>query len=358
MDMPETLAKAQDAAHEMLVDQFDAQRGIPVRTGSHSDLWPGDRWPEAYLATGEPSIALAAINSIASSVRRDGSFPHLLSGSHKRGGVETHWIDRMVYIGQGNGLTLSVHREWVTRAFAPPTQALSALAIEKAGLHVPAELDVTGLTNAAMRLYKSRGNEDGLLVARKKDELTRSKAELSRELKQNDTVIDPAINALMVLNNDAIAELAARTRQPLGSDFRQRMQQTRDSLLRRLASHQDSYLPEQVLAVARLGHRDVVLTEDDLADIFTAPVPDDPHPQEHHLSMAETIEVARLTTGSRMSYDYLRRILTLVAGAGPAALTQFEGINPGDNPILNKYNRKNAWLPTAAEIVQIDRTML
>lgn len=363
MNIHESLATAQDSARELLVEQFDVKHDIPMRAPSHTDLWPGDRWPEAYIAAGEPELATHAMESIAFSRRPDYTFPHLMQGSHMRAGIETRWIDRQVYRMQGNGAMRLPNGEWVTRTLASPTQALSALAVAKAGLEVHGPYDTltpAALARSTRALYAQRGNTKGLLAAHRKDELTRSTAELSRKLKQHGSVVDVAVNALLVQNSRAIIELAERANVALGEEFTDQARQTEEKLVSVLQVHRfiDEILPEDVLATARTPQAARSLSESLLANFYMPPDPTDPHPEISYLSMAETIEVARLTPWSEASHDYLARILPKIAAAGASALTRFEGVAPGKNAIDNKMSRKQIWLPTAAEIVQIDASTL
>lgn len=361
MNVQEALVESQDIAHEMLVEQFDTQRGIPMRAPSHTDLWVGDRWPEAYLAADEPELAQQAMGAIARSLPEDSTFPHLMQGSHKRAGIETRLIDRTVYRIQGNGARHlpKPNREWVTRSVAPATQGLSALALRRAGYAVP--LSAPTLVDAALALYARRGTDSGLLALRKADELTRSTAEYQQQLKQEGSVVDPAINALMVNNNAAIREYALSSGwaedvlyDPSFKRLGELTAQTEQSLASLLHDHRSAPQPEEVLATARLTKYAHNLSERDLAVFFTAPSADDDHPERRHVTMAETIEVARLTPWSEESQKYLQRILPVIAEAGASAMTRFEGNQPGKNAITNKYNRKHLWLLTAAEIVQIN----
>lgn len=362
MNIHEALEESQSVAREMLVEQFDTERGIPMRASSHTDLWPGDRWPEAYLAAGERELAQITAHTIARSVRPDGSFPHLMQGSHVRsfgllGNRESRWIDRQVYRLEGNGAMQLPNGEWVTRIYAPPTQALSALALHDAGYELPEAMDVVGLTRAATALYGNRGTEGGLILGRHKDELTRNTAELARDVHTWGSAIDPAINALMVMNNAAIQELARKTDKNTDHELDLSAQQTEKSVGQELfGAFHGTMQPEQVLAAARLPEYNRALSEKVLNELYTAPNTNMAHPERLHLSMAENIEVARLTSWSETSHNYLSRILPLIAQAGASAMTRFEGIGPGKNAISNKLGRKHVWLPTAAEIVQIDAT--
>ncbi|HWT55565.1 MAG TPA: hypothetical protein VN031_00880 [Candidatus Microsaccharimonas sp.] len=363
MNIHEALETAQDSAHELLVEQFDVKHDIPMRASGHTDLWPGDRWPEAYIAAGEPELAAHVMESIAFSRRPDYAYPHLMQGSHMLAGVETRWIHRQVYRLQGNGAMRLPNGEWVTKALAPPTQALSALAVVKAGLEVHGPYDTltpAALARSTRALYAQRGNEKGLITAHKKDELTRSTAELSQRLKAHGSVVDVAVNALSVQNNRAIIELAKRTDVSLGEEFTNQVRQIEEKLVSVLQIHRfiEEILPEDVLATARTPQEARSLSESLLTNFYMPPEPADPHPEISYLSMAETIEVARLTPWSEASHDYLERILPKIAQAGASAMTRFEGITPGKNAVDNKVSRKQIWLPTAAQIVQIDANSL
>ncbi|MCA9327915.1 hypothetical protein KDA14_05285, partial [Candidatus Saccharibacteria bacterium] len=342
-------------AHDALVAGFDVERGIPMRAASHTDLWPGDRWAEAYIAAGEPNLAAAVMNTIARSVRPDGSVPHLMQGSHIRGGIETRWIDRQVYRMQGNGAIHLPNGEWVTEGFAPPTQAISALALHEAGVEIPGRLQAAGLMHATETLYDSRGTMSGLIVAHKIDELTRSTANLARAVKLNGVAKDPAVNALLVKNNRALRKLADAEGEPLDEVLSSMMHRTERTLVDEMQKTVETkvHYPEEVLAAARLDEVREDLTEQQLIDFFAAPDAQDKHPEQRHLTMAESIEVARLTANRGASQEYLERIVKLVNTAGAAALTRFEGIGPDKNAVANKMGRKQAWLPTAAEVVQI-----
>lgn len=359
MSMQEALVVAQQTSHDMLVDQYDQKHGIPMRADSHTDLWPGDRWAEAYIAAGEPEIASAVMHTVARSIREDGAFPHLMQGSHMRGGIETRWIDRQVYRMQGNGAERTPAGEWVTKSFAPPTQALSALAIVKNGLELPEGLTPETLDTAADALKSRRTGSGRLLKAEKVDELTNSAGELAAELKRSGPVADPAINAFSVLNDRALIQLLRHYNLPVDASIRARERSTEYGLRDSFSQAYRDRRPlsnEEVLAAARLGGIEAmaVMTSDRLAAIYERPHPDDAHPERTHLSLAECIEIARLTPHAEASHDFLNRVLTNVAVLGAAAVTRFEGVTPGANPAANKYGRRQRWLPTAAEIVQIN----
>lgn len=358
-DVSEALAVAQSHAHEMLVEQYDAERNIPLRATSHTDLWPGDRWTEAYLAASEPETALAVAESLAHSIRPDGSVPHLMQGSHKRAGVETRFIDRQVYRLQGNGAERLPNGEWVTRRFAPPTWALSALALHKAGLEVPEALQVPGLTKATEVLFEHRATNDGLLSAATADELTNSVGVLNKQRKAGKAVVDPATNALAVLNDAALQELAARTAVPIDVSFQERASQLKAALYDRIGRNtRTKYSPEAVLAAARLQDEAVAVSESRLTRFFGAPDLTRPHVERTHLSMADSLEAARLLPDSEAAQTYLRRVLPKIALLGASGFTRFEGVAPTKNAVNNRSRRKQVWLPTAAQVVQIDPAIL
>jgi hypothetical protein len=374
MNIHEALETAQDAAHTMLVEQFDLDHGIPLSASSHTDLWPGDRWPEAYLAAGEPEFATMAMNSIARSVRPDGSFPHLMQGSHVRnlgplGNSESRWIDRQVYRIQGNGAVHLSNGEWVTKIFAPPTQALGVLALVDAGYAAPGSLNAAKLEMSVDVLYNQRANFDGLITARHRDELTRRTGYLSNNLDKYNGVVDPAINALAVLNDTAIATLSRLDKSFnsfAASLYNGRRSSNMSNALYDLLSTADAthglLSPEEVLAAARLGSEVVSLSEQQLANFYKAPDPTDKHPERTHLNMAYTIEVARLTPDSEASHSYLERILPAIAAKpGYSGILEYEDRSPKDDitsAVTNKLYRSKLWLPTAAELVQLDASNL
>ncbi len=341
--LQESLEIAQnDAGYLLVADLLDSERNIPMRATSHTDLWPGDRWAEAYLAIDEPQIAESVMRTAVRSIRPDGSVPHLMQGSHIRGGIETRWIDRQIYRLQGNGALKLPNGEWVTKGYGMPTLALGALALAERGLSYPSpEI----LHNSITALYEARANDQGLIVARKVDELTNSSGKLSNKLHEEGKVIDPAVNALAALNFDAL-----KTLDPTAPNI-----STADSTRRSLLDSLDTirnYRPlegEEVLAIARLGYE---LTEEELEGVCASPEGIE-HPERTHLTMAECLEIARLTPESEASKSYLQRILPKIAALGAAGITRFEGAQPGSNAAANKYGRKQIWLPTAAELVQI-----
>jgi hypothetical protein len=242
--------------------------------------------------------------------------------------------------------------EFVTKRFAPPTLALSALALENAGITPPGGLDAGMLRQAQIQLYEQRGS--GLLIrATHIDELTSSNGPLAAQLKQNKGVIDPAINALFVMNGWALEQFTLKTKYDHQAgrygDINRQTENELSNYLDRL-SDTASLSNEVVLAAARMGYTDM-LKERDLEEFF-APAESDSHPEKTKLSMAECIEVARLVPTFEASRTYLRRILPKIAQLG--TITRFEDITPSKNDLANKIGRKQSWLPTAAQIVQID----
>ena len=130
MSNPDQLKAVQELSAQRLVDNFDRERGFAVRAaGSHTDLWPGDPWTEAYTAIGATRMAELSFDAILRSIRPDGSVPHLMQGSHMRGGHETNWIDRTVYRATGVGATRAASGAWVTKLHAQPNWAVSAAAL-------------------------------------------------------------------------------------------------------------------------------------------------------------------------------------------------------------------------------------
>jgi hypothetical protein len=359
-DPADALGQAQETASNMLAEQFDTRHGIPIRADGYGDLWPGDQWAAAYIAADKPDMAEAAVAALARSQRPDGSFPHLLQGSHIRGGIETRWIDRQVYRLEGNGALHLPNGEWVTKSYAPPTQALSALAIVRAGLRLPDTLTVDSLNQASHALYEARGSnsDSGLIYAHKPVELTDRVGALGQEVKRTQRVIDSGVNALSVINGYALSELAAHAGEDSDYKIALRARNAETALRDRFVNMYVSQMQptnEDILAAARLyessGWR---LKEADLERIYSAPNPSTEHPERTHLSMAECLEVARLTPYSDASHEYLTRIATAVARGGVQAITRFEGVEPTANAASNKMGRKQLWLPTAAEIVQIN----
>lgn len=348
---------AQGAAASLLREEFDHERGFPVRAASHTDLWPGDRWTEAYVAIDEPRLAEKAFNAVLRSTRPDGSIPHLMQGSHKRFGIETNWIDRQVYRFQGNGALRLANGEHVTRLYAPPTWAMGALALYNYAVEDGEEAWATDflyettpwLIGATEALYKAR-SKDHVLVSGHRDELTNSSGRLATlPLK---TTIDPAINVLLVANNAALSELVDRSNSKLSRELRDRMDRTKRTVngLGEEILTMERHLPEFVLAAARLGFGES-LPIHAFEGVYALPNPEDKHPEKSHLSTAECVEIARLTPDMPQSKEYLMRFLGSICNGQP--ITRFEGVVPGKNVIDNKVGRKQIWLPTAAEIARI-----
>lgn len=282
-----------------------------------------------------------------------------MQGSHKRLGVETRWIDRQVYRLQGNGALRLENGEWVTKSVAPSTQALSALALAKEGIRLPSTVTLDSLQNSAIALRGIRGDSETMDIIRPKhiDELTNNAGDLAQKFNNREVVRDPAINALAILNNHAIMELAEHQGKTVESTLKiwtNNLSRFWRELLPEKADDR-TMNNEDVLAAARLDAR-WALREGSLRKVFEQPDPSDANPGRTKLSMAECIEIARLTLDYEASQEYLARILPKIAQMGTAALTRFEGVMPTNNPVGNKVGRRQVWLPTAAEIVQLPRT--
>lgn len=346
------LETAQELAKDMLVSEYDHDRGIPMSASSHTDLWPGDTnlWVDAYLTIDRPDLATQTFGTALKSIRPDGSVPHLMQGSHVRFGTETRWIDRQYYRVKGTGAMELPNGEWVSKIYAPPTLALSALAIAEAGLELPDNI-VDVVATAQEKLYEARGNKDALIEAEHKDELTNNSGEKARLLNMF-VVVDPAVNALAVQNGRAILKLA-RILEP-NRDFdniRSQTDQTYESLIKFINESKGTRSPERTLAIARTGTT-LALKNEDLEEFYSEPVSNDKHPERTHLSMDKCIELAHSTPYSTQSTDYMRRIVPKLANG---EFTRFENALPGNNPVENKGYRRQFWLPVAAQIVQINR---
>lgn len=349
------LNKAQEIAEEMLIGEYDQDRGIPISAVSHTDLWPGDTnlWVDAYLAIDRPDLAEQTFQTTLKSIRPDGSVPHLMQGSHIRGGIETRWIDRQYYRLSGSGAMRLPNGEWVSKIYAPPTLALSALAIAEAGLELPADILDT-VVKAQERLYEARANNGALIEPEHPDELTNNSGEMADLLKIS-VVMDPAVNALAVHNGRAIIRLARHLKSDYELDkISSLTDQTQESLRKYINESQDTPSPERTLAIARTG-KTLAFTEEDLEELYSEPVPEEKHPERTHLSMDRCIEVAHSTPYAKLSRDYLERIIPKLARG---EFTRFENAMPGNNPVENKSYRRQFWLPVAAQIVQIDEQLL
>lgn len=353
MNFNEDMEQAKDTAERLLVEHFDVKRGFPERATSHTDLWPGDRWAEAYIAIDRPDLAADTVAATLRSIRPDGSVPHLMQGSHPRWGLsETRWIDRQAYRLQGNGAIKLANGEWVTKTHAQPSWAIGATALidyllpkneEKA--QRLQERVVPKFINATQALYEARGDSDGFIVSTKRDETTNSAGELAR---QSLPVVDPAVNALLVSNSIALGALTV-----IPQSLARKVDKTRASvttLVENEISADKPLSPEFVLAAARLN-LGKELSASALSSAYKAPSIDDEHPERTHLSTAECIEIARLTNDRLESKAYLARLITGYALG--KQVTRFEGKTPGTSAASNKIGRKHIWLPTAAQIVQI-----
>lgn len=252
---------------------------------------------------------------------------------------------------EGSGVMWLDNGETVTKLFAPSTLALSALALEQADVELPTNLDLDKVMMASDALHDQRGNEHGFIEARHINELTNSDGGYSVQVKEYGLTIDPAINALAVKNDFAISHLAGITDAEAFA-VRGRAFNTEDRLGIMLHNSfvRGDMTDEETLATARLGFKGF-LDEENLRKLFAMPSESDSHPEKRHLSMAECIEAARLTPIYEASQEYLARVLPKIAQLG--AFTRFEGIAPTDNAIVNKIGRKQIWLPTAAQVVQI-----
>jgi hypothetical protein len=358
----EALYMAQNDARELMTrGLYDMERNIPMRASSHTDLWPGDRWVEAYLAIDEPQLAERVMATTLRSIRPDGSLPHLMQGSHRRSGIETRWIDRQVYRLQGNGAMELPNGEWVTKSYGAPTLALGAVALADRNRKYP---DFETVTRTITTLYDARGNSDDLIEARKVDELTNNSGKLADQLKKEGKAMDPAVNALAVKSLMALRQYPGTEKSQHGRDLFNQAERTVLALYEELELERSkddpitgsrSYLKgEQVLALARLNDPTMMPSEYELWRVFKAPEAGEKHPEHSNLNLAECLEIARLTRWADASNKYLERVIPKIAAIGAAGLTRFEGIIPGKNEAANKAGRKQVWLPTAAEIVQID----
>ena len=276
-----------------------------------------------------------------------------MQGSHVRGGVETRWIDRQFYRVSGVGATKLPNGEWVTKIYAPPTLALSALAIAEAGLELPDNI-VDIVATAQQKLYEARGNEEALIEAEHRDELTNNSGETAHNLAVS-VVMDPAVNALAVQNGRAILKLA-RILEPNRNldNIRSQTDQTHESLVKFINNSNGTCSPERTLAIARVGTI-LGMKDEDLEEFYSEPNSDDKHPERTHLSMDRCIELAHSTPYSAQSTDYMRRIVPKLSNG---EFTIFENALPVNNPVENKGYRRQFWLPVAAQIVQIDKSLV
>lgn len=360
MSSQELLCKVQALSAQHLVDNFDAARGFALRNPtSHRDLWPGDPWVEAYTAIGRTDLADLSLAAIMRSIRPDRSIPHLVQGSKVYAGLETNGIDRMVYRLTGVGATRSASGERVTKLHAQPGWALGALALYEHKLHERGGSYAIGfahnitprLIDATRALYKARGTEDGYVASKHIDEMTNRSGELARLRKP---LFDPSVNALLVKNNAAVLRLAEITRFAVPQELRTAMAKTNEYLRGQLTDtvHADRpYLPEYVLAAARLGSSDITIEPAALQSVYAMPAEDDPHPEATHLSTAECVEIARLTLGQPDSRAYLDDYVAAIASG--EAITRFMHSVPSNNLIVDKIHRRHNWLPTDAQLVQI-----
>ena len=358
MSTPDQLKSVQELSAQHLVDNFDRERGFALRApGSHTDLWPGDPWTEAYTAIGATRMAELSFNAVLRSIRPDGSVPHLMQGSHMRGGSETNWIDRTVYRATGVGATRSDSGAWVTKLHAQPNWAVSAAALYDHKLQ-RSELEATSfarsivptLVDATQALYEARGTEKGYIVAKHRDEMTNNSGALAGLRKP---VIDPSVNALLVRNNKAVTRLAQIAQYELPQELLTTMRRTSWYLAEHVSEHvgdETPYLPEFVLAAARLELSDSI-PRAALQHIYAAPTPNDKHPEATHLSTAECVEIARLTPEHVTSRGYLDRYIGMVAAGQP--ITRFEGSLPTEDSFDNRLHRKQTWLLTDAQLVRI-----
>lgn len=358
--MDEALEIAQNDARELMTrGLYDMDRDIPMRSKMHTDLWPGDRWVEAYLAIDEPQLAERVMATTLSSIRPDGSLPHLMQGSHRnRIGIETRWIDRQVYRLQGNGAMELPNGEWVTKSYGMPTLPLGALALAGENREHP---DFETVARSITTLYDARGNSDDLIEAQKVDELTNSSGKLADQLKKEGKAMDPAVNAL------AIKSLMALQQYPGSSELIDtwkysnglsgQAETTAFALYEELEfarAKNHCLKDEEVLALARLNDPIMLPSEHELHTVFEQPEAGGKHPERSNLNLAECLEIARLTLWADASNKYLERVIPKIAALGKAGLSRFEGVAPGPNAVVNRAGRKQVWLPTAAEIVQIE----
>lgn len=347
------LGRAQEIASEMLVNEYDHERGIPLTASSHTDLWPGDTnfWVDAYLAIDRPDLAQQTFQTTLKSIRPDGSVPHLMQGSHIRfGGKETRSLDRLYYRISGTGAMKLPNGEWVSEIYAPPTLALSALAIAEAGLELPDNI-VDIVVTAQEKLYEARGNNEALIEPEQSDELTNNSGDMAHFLKMS-VVMDPAVNALAIQNGHAILTLAQILEPSRNLDnIRTRTDQTLESLIQHIEATQETPSPERTLAIVRIDGTQS-LQFSDLKQFYEEPSPDDKHPERTHLSTDKLIELVRARPHLDQSRNYMKRVIPKLARG---EFTRFENAIPGDNPAINKTYRKQFWLPVAAQIVQIDK---
>lgn len=361
MSNPEALAQVQALSAQHLVDNFDTTRGFALRApGSHADLWPGDPWVEAYLAIGRTDLANLSFKAIQRSIRPDGSAPHLMQGSRPLFRLETKGIDRMVFRATGVGSTRSASGERVTKLHAQPGWALSTAALYDYKLGKWGEMHAAGfarsvapmLVDATRALYKARGTEDGYVASKHIDEMTNRSGELA---KLHKPLFDPSVNALLVKNNAAVVRLADIARFALPQELRNAMAKTNDYLTGQITdtvSADRPYLPEYVLAAARLGSSEIIIDPAALQSVYAAPSPEDPHPEKKHLSTAECVEIARLTLSQPDSRAYLDSYITAIAGGQP--IKRFENSKPSKNAVDERLHRsQQTWLPTDAQLVQV-----
>ena len=375
MNLSKKLELAQGHAERMLLEAYDAKSGFPITADSHPDFWPGDaaRWVAGYLAIEQPNIAQDVMHAVGESVRPDGGIAHYRLGSHKRlgGRVETNVVDRYVQAFSGNGIERSVADKWVSSIYAAPTAAIAALTLYKAGVALPQNISVKTILGAHNRLTKARRGEDMLLGTHYSDELTNNSGDLAKKLKTQKRVVDPAVNALYVNNERAIAELISSEtiKQPTPhqtvaetaphTDGKE-VKNTQTALEEMIAtehSMQDVLSLESTLAAARLGLMGL-LRDNDLLNLFRAPAAHDKHPEQTRASLPDALEAARLTASSfEVSRIFLGRMVSKIA-ENSHMLTRYEDVGPGDNVIANRAYRRELWAPTAAEICQLTLEMI
>jgi hypothetical protein len=385
IEIGEIFPQAQRLAADALRTGFDESLGFPVTAKGYGDFWPSGAsetdtfsFVEAYAAIGEPRMASRTMGALLRSARTDGSYPHLVQGSHKRVGVETRAIDRKIYRLQGMDVGTSRLGEHVTSLYAAPIGALSALAIanynmQDDGPRISVAPTVDALVAAKRALYDARGNDDGLIEAHHKYELTLSAGRLVGEFgrKEDDqlrydreragvaqspvgAIVDPAMNAMLVLDNAALIEYARINDKVLPSQLREQMAKSAEAVMQLTAQASAPDNIEQTIARARLGRIDEI-SDEMLAYAYRQPPKDASHVEDEYLPVSLGLELASNTPDRPESQEYVQRNLASIVMHGK--FPHFENRFPIRGfraPWTNKNRRLRLWLPTAKVVALLD----